>query len=128
MIAAPLFALDDLYIGRTGQAIIIWLTDHLKRFVVVMHRHGRWHLPFGRTRIPDVTLRLLAVLDAAEEVDQENQDGKGNEESRDGHNEMIRVQTERRVIIHNTAAHAEHLLFCFHFSPPVVPAMDQSSQ
>src|SRR5688572_6265750 len=70
-----------------------------------MDRHGRGDLPFRRPRIPEIAFRLLTMLDAVEEIDNENQHGKRNEVTANRHDELGKVKPKRRIIIDNTAAH-----------------------
>ena len=46
------------------------------------------------------------MLDAAEEVDEEDQDRDGDQEGADGQEQMRPIKPEGRIVIDDTSAHA----------------------
>ena len=61
--------LNEFYIsGIIFQAVVIRFADHFEGLLVIVSRHRRRHLPFRRTRIPQVAFGFFTVLDAVEEV------------------------------------------------------------
>src|SRR6266498_108557 len=72
-----------------------------------MSRHRRGDLPFGRTRVPNITFRFFTMLHAVEEVDEENEYGEKDQEASDGQDQVRAVKPKRRIIIHDAAAHTE---------------------
>src|SRR5574341_2125176 len=94
---------DKFNILRAMQAIIVGFTYDLKWNLIVMGRHGGRNLPLGGAGIPNITGCFLAMLQAAKEVDEEDQNREADQETCNGHHKMRRIQTKCGIIIHTRA-------------------------